>query len=570
MSDDRRDSDRGRAGEERDSGRSGGDRGGYDRGYDRGDRGDRSDRDRGGDRGDRSDRDRGGDRGDRSDRDRGDRRDRDRSYSPRRRDRSFSPARDRRDHDRRRGRSRSRSLDGGRRRARSPSPEVLDEFGRVVPKRRASPGRRRSPGRDRRDSRSPSQDRRKRKDRKKEKKAAAEEVVPDYRDSLYPPGADLALYTYDAASYWHMTPDRVWYYRPDLTLWYDCRHETYYTYDATSYEYVTVDKERATTALTECKSVAPMAYPVAQQVAAEAEADEEAAADGEEPLIALGPSLPNPEEAAAAAAIAAAQSGGADEGEEEEREGEAVAAVDAEDKISRLLLAHTESWQGKKDTNEDRYIQSHRMGKLGTSFGVFDGHGGTHAAEYVTKHLPNNITRCHMQRPSSSRRESDVSSHDTKRLTAAMEEAFPLTDSELLSVARRKKYTDGTTALVVLVHGTEREELSLFCAHVGDCRAVLCRDGLAYRLTQDHRPDRKDEQLRIRAAGGGVFQVAGIWRCTSAARPNLDPGPGPDPDPDPDIDPNPDPDLDPGPNPGPNLNPGSTERGAPTLSIYRP
>merc|ERR1740117_418916 len=36
-------------------------------------------------------------------------------------------------------------------------------------------------------------------------------------------------------------------------------------------------------------------------------------------------------------------------------------------------------------------------------------------------------------------------------------------------------------------------------------------------LTQDHRPDRRDEQKRIRDAGGGCFQVAGIWRCTSAA-----------------------------------------------------
>ena len=45
----------------------------------------------------------------------------------------------------------------------------------------------------------------------------------------------------------------------------------------------------------------------------------------------------------------------------------------------------------------------------------------------------------------------------------------------------------------------------------------MCRGGLAHRLTIDHRPDRKDEQQRIRAAGGGVFQIAGIWRCTSAA-----------------------------------------------------
>jgi serine/threonine protein phosphatase PrpC len=51
---------------------------------------------------------------------------------------------------------------------------------------------------------------------------------------------------------------------------------------------------------------------------------------------------------------------------------------------------------------------------------------------------------------------------------------------------------------------------------VGDCRAVLCRGTSAVRLTQDHRPDRKDEQRRIREAGGGVLQVAGIWRCTDA------------------------------------------------------
>lgn len=69
----------------------------------------------------------------------------------------------------------------------------------------------------------------------------------------------------------------------------------------------------------------------------------------------------------------------------------------------------------------------------------------------------------------------------------------------------------------VLLIGEDLDALSLYCAHVGDCRAVLCRAGSAIRLTQDHRPDRKDEQQRIRAAGGGVFQVAGIWRCTSAA-----------------------------------------------------
>jgi hypothetical protein len=60
----------------------------------------------------------------------------------------------------------------------------------------------------------------------------------DYRQSLYPPGSDTSLYEYDAATFWHVTPDQVWYFRPDLTLWYDCRNECYYTYDSSLAEYV--------------------------------------------------------------------------------------------------------------------------------------------------------------------------------------------------------------------------------------------------------------------------------------------------------------------------------------------
>ena len=40
-----------------------------------------------------------------------------------------------------------------------------------------------------------------------------------------------------------------------------------------------------------------------------------------------------------------------------------------------------------------------------------------------------------------------------KKLSAAMQEAFDVTDKELLQRARRKKHTDGTTALLVLAVG---------------------------------------------------------------------------------------------------------------------
>ena len=141
-------------------------------------------------------------------------------------------------------------------------PEV-DEFGRIRPPPRdpsPSPDRRRDDRRrdgdrrrdsnddrrgrdDRRDDRreerresSASRERRRkeRKERKREKREQSrDESTSDYRASLYPPGADLSMYEYDPSTYWHVTPgDKVWWFRPDLTLWYDCRSESYYTYDA--------------------------------------------------------------------------------------------------------------------------------------------------------------------------------------------------------------------------------------------------------------------------------------------------------------------------------------------------
>ena len=461
-----------------------------------------------------------------------------RDYSPdRRRERAYSP-------DQREQHSRRRDSDPDRRREapdddrrgrdaeREPPPRArervdeVDEFGRVRPPPKSPPRRESSASRERR--------RRERKERKREERkarhgaaAAENHGGADYRESILPPGADLSLYTYDPATYWHVTGDNVWWYRPDLSLWYDCRSETYYTYDASLSEYIGVDRETATSALAEGRNVAPEA-PAAAGASEAAEAAEggegNATADGGG-ADGAGPSEQAGESSDAAVfgpIGPAAPSGVGGEDGEEEGEEEGARGPTGEEAVALQLRAHTESWQGKKETQEDRFIQSTRLAKLGTVFGVFDGHGGVHAAEYVAKHLPNNVALCLQKRSvtaSASRRDSHGGgpSADSKRLLSALEEAFPLTDRELMSLSRRKAHTDGTTALLVIVHGDDLDSLQLYCAHVGDCRAVLCRGGNALRLTQDHRPDRKDEQQRIRAAGGGVFQVSGIWRCTSAA-----------------------------------------------------
>jgi len=44
----------------------------------------------------------------------------------------------------------------------------------------------------------------------------------------------------------------------------------------------------------------------------------------------------------------------------------------------------------------------------------------------------------------------------------------------------------------------------LFVANAGDSRCVLCRDGQAVNMSDDHKPEDPDEQERIVNAGGRV------------------------------------------------------------------
>mmetsp|Transcript_67367 Transcript_67367/g.179863 ORF Transcript_67367/g.179863 Transcript_67367/m.179863 type:complete len:177 (-) Transcript_67367:814-1344(-) len=57
----------------------------------------------------------------------------------------------------------------------------------------------------------------------------------------------------------------------------------------------------------------------------------------------------------------------------------------------------------------------------------------------------------------------------------------------------------GSTAVTCLMVGRE-----LYCANAGDSRAVLCRDGLAVALSEDHKPMNDTEKTRIEKAGGFV------------------------------------------------------------------
>jgi len=57
----------------------------------------------------------------------------------------------------------------------------------------------------------------------------------------------------------------------------------------------------------------------------------------------------------------------------------------------------------------------------------------------------------------------------------------------------------GCTACVTIIDGDK-----IYCSNAGDSRAVLCKKGVAYPLSIDHKPDLDTEKTRIYKAEGWV------------------------------------------------------------------
>ncbi|KAG6409648.1 hypothetical protein SASPL_127689 [Salvia splendens] len=151
---------------------------------------------------------------------------------------------------------------------------------------------------------------------------------------------------------------------------------------------------------------------------------------------------------------------------------------------------------GSRSSMEDAYVCADNMmndyGLNGSSdmpsafYGVFDGHGGKHAADFVCHNLPRFIV------------EDGDFPQDIDRVLSS---AFLQTDAAFAEACSTDEdLASGTTALAALVIGR-----SLVVANAGDCRAVLCRRGKAIEMSRDHKPVCLRERLRIEASGGHVY-----------------------------------------------------------------
>ncbi|XP_031489604.1 probable protein phosphatase 2C 57 isoform X1 [Nymphaea colorata] len=147
---------------------------------------------------------------------------------------------------------------------------------------------------------------------------------------------------------------------------------------------------------------------------------------------------------------------------------------------------------GIRRTMEDVYVcfddflhDCKHLGSPSAFYGVFDGHGGKHAANFACDNLPRLI----LEDADFPREIEKVISAAFLRTDNAFAEACSL-DATLAS---------GTTALTAVIVGR-----SLVVANAGDCRAVLCRRGKAIEVSRDHKPGSLREMKRIEASGGYV------------------------------------------------------------------
>eukprot|EP00475_Leptophrys_vorax_P035618 TRINITY_DN5891_c0_g1_i2.p1 TRINITY_DN5891_c0_g1~~TRINITY_DN5891_c0_g1_i2.p1 ORF type:complete len:464 (-),score=121.07 TRINITY_DN5891_c0_g1_i2:53-1444(-) len=145
---------------------------------------------------------------------------------------------------------------------------------------------------------------------------------------------------------------------------------------------------------------------------------------------------------------------------------------------------------GRRTTMEDDHILIDEFAGYSNLayFGLYDGHGGRDAVEFVVRGLHANLAHSFRDR---------ISSNIAEDIKAA----YLATDNQL---RRRNIWDSGTTCVSVLLHKISPEIRLLYCANAGDSRAVLCRNGEAVRLSKDHKPQDEEETKRIQAEGGFV------------------------------------------------------------------
>lgn len=152
--------------------------------------------------------------------------------------------------------------------------------------------------------------------------------------------------------------------------------------------------------------------------------------------------------------------------------------------------AHTTP--GKCTYQHDRFLIHHTTRV--SLFAVADGHGRPTNGHIVADHICQNVVRLLEAHGLF----SDIASSDA---SARLQKAIAELDTRCLDMTASLRVYAGSTLCLVLY---DRVNNVCLVANVGDSRVVMVKDKGVCALSRDHVPTDKDEQARIKLAGGWV------------------------------------------------------------------
>jgi len=153
-----------------------------------------------------------------------------------------------------------------------------------------------------------------------------------------------------------------------------------------------------------------------------------------------------------------------------------------------------QNWKHRRRMEDAHYIEDGFNGDRTCGFfAVYDGHGGKEAAVFASDNL-------HKILADELNKEPEVLKNPEKTLEI-FRKTFLATDDKLKTAVPTHH---GCTAVTCLVAGSGDSKY-LYTANVGDARAVLCRDGKAIRLTDEHKASDPVEAKRIIDSGGFII-----------------------------------------------------------------
>ncbi len=166
--------------------------------------------------------------------------------------------------------------------------------------------------------------------------------------------------------------------------------------------------------------------------------------------------------------------------------------------------AHIASFQGRRDSMQDAHLATSTTILYENTrhpvsiFGVFDGHGGKGAAQYLKSHFATTFARSF----SHIAKDADLlhfSSEDKRRnwiMTNALQHTFASLQEDWKNMFRMDP--SGSTASVALIF-----ENKLYVANIGDSKVVLSDNGHTRPMTDDQSPKGRYKR-RVEKRGGTI------------------------------------------------------------------